>query len=99
MGLKEEGKFGGERYPRSLLQGQGLKQSPLLCHILGIILLASLEFVKPVQYTVFNQRPLTLRAGRSPVSFKGKFTDNENHLVSDVQPRYLPAGSLPMFVN
>lgn len=69
------------------------------CHALGIILLASLEFIKSVQYTIFNQRPLTLRAGRSPVAFKGKFTDNENCLVFDVRPRYLPAGSLPMFVN
>lgn len=25
IGLKEEGKFGGERYPRSLSQGQGSK--------------------------------------------------------------------------
>lgn len=69
------------------------------CHALGIILLASLQLVKSVQYTVFNQRPLTFHAGRSPVTFKGKFADNENRLVFDVRPRYLTAGSLPMFVN
>lgn len=86
--------------PKKFFTGPWLAMKPLnQCHILGVILLASAETVNSVQYTDFNQRPLPLRAGRSPVAFKGKFTDNENHLVFDVQPRYLPTGSLPMFAN
>lgn len=80
--------------------GPGLEAKPLTqCHTLRIIFLASTELVNLVQYTVFNQRPLTLHAGRSLVAFKGKFTDSENLLVFNVQPRYLPAGWLPVFVN
>lgn len=86
--------------PKKFFTGPGPIMKPLnQCHTLGVILLASVELVNSVQYTDFNQRPPALRAGRSPVAFKGKFTDNENHLVFDVQPRYLPTGSLPMFAN
>lgn len=100
MGLKKEAKFGGERYPRSPLQGEGFKMKPFTqCHVVGIMLLASMELVKSAYYTVFNLKPLTLGTEGSPVASRGKFTDSENHLVFNVWPRYLPAGLLPMFVN